>query len=311
MKTVATTDMTEFSDIGNDIEKMIEGYYKKVDIVCRNLSDKQEGIENRISIRQAYLRELASVFPCVHDISYDLIDRLKIEYKDLTESGKLSFMKGEKELLCLHLANEITKRTADFSFDYFIHDRAFKPYRICYVKNHFSDIAYRIFDNALGGITSDYADSFELAAQSVFYENSTGCILPYESENGGVMTGIKAIVEKYDLNKSYVCMVDTGGQPTKFVLFTRGIWIDPDANKIEFTVNTDSFFDASDIISSCNLFGFSNGQMTSSSFSEDKRRTSTFIFTGDKSSMLTLMLYLSMEYERSNISGIYKELNGF
>ncbi len=287
---------------------MLDDYSKKVDIVCKNLADKQESLQNKTTVRHAYLRELARVIPCVHDISYDLIDRLKNEYKALNDSGKLNLNQGENEVLCLYLANEITKRTGDLSFDYFIHDKANKPYRICYVKNHFSDIAYRIFDTALGGITSEYADSFELAAQAVFYENCSGCILPYESENGGIMTGIKAITEKYELNKSYVCIVDTGGQPTKFVLFTRGIWVDPNANKIEFTVNTESFFDCSSIISSCKLFGFTNGQMISSSFGEERRRNSTFIFTGEKSKMSTLMLYLSLEFERSNISGIYREV---
>lgn len=287
---------------------MIDDYFKKVDIVCKNLESKQEGLQNKTTVRQAYLRELARVIPCIHDISYDLIDRLRSEYKALTTCGKLKLNQGETEILCLHLTNEITKRTGDLSFDYFIHDKSNKPYRICYVKNHFSDIAYRIFDNALGGITSEYADSFELAAQSVFYENCNGCILPYESENGGIMTGIKAITDKYELNKSYVCMVDTGGQSTKFVLFTRGIWVDPNANKIEFTVNTESFFECSNIISSCKLFGFTDGQMISNSFGEESRRSSTFIFTGEKSKMSTLMLYLSLEYERSNISGIYREI---
>ena len=287
---------------------MYNSYKEKVETVCKNIEDKTESVKNKMTVRHAYLRELASVMPCIHNISSDLIEHLQNEYNHLKNGNTLTFLDGEKEIFCMYLAEEIRKRTGDLSFDYFIQDKVNKPYRICYVKNHFSDIAYRIFDNALNGITSDYADSFELAAQSVFYENSNGCILPYESENGGIMPGIRAIAEKYELNKSYVCSVDTGGQPTKFVLFTRGIWIDPLANKIEFTLNTQSFFECSNIISACKQFGFSNGQIISNSFGDDFDRKSTFIFDGKKPQMATILLYLALEYERSNISGIYREI---
>lgn len=283
-------------------------YREKVDIVCKNLTSKQKSIDDKTIIRHAYLRELASVIPCIHDISQDVPERLHNEYKNIKHQNKLKLFNGEKEVLCLYIAEELSKRMGEMSFDCFIQERSVRPYRICYVKNHFSDIAYRIFDKALGGITSEYADSFDHAAQSVFYENCSGCILPYESEDGGVMPGIKAIADKYDLNKSYVCIVDTGGQPTKFVLFTRGLWIDDKANKIEFTVNTESFFDCSDIIAAGKIFGFSDGQMISTTFGNKYHRNSTFTFTGTKHEMAILMLYLFLEHERSNISGIYREI---
>ena len=121
------------------------------------------------------------------------------------------------------------------------------------------------------------------------------------------MTGIKAIADKYDLNKSYVCYVDAGGQLTKFVLFTRGIWIDDKANKLEFSVNTPDFFECSDIISVGKHFGFTDGRLISSSFGDDNQKNSVFTLTGECKEMNSMLLYLALEYERTEILGIYNE----
>lgn len=281
----------------------------KVDIVCSNLQARQTSVNNNYEIRHAYLRELASVLTSMDSSDVNIIHNIRQEYKTLT-CEKLSLSQKEKHILCYYISEEMGKKFDD-CLEMFILDPSFTPRRLCYVKNHYSDIAYRVFDNALDGVTSEYADSFDLAAQSVFYENCSGCILPYESEGGGVMTGIRTIAEKYDLNKACVCHVDAGGQMTKFVLFTRGIWVNKDANKLEFTVITPSFFHCSDLIEAGMYFGFKDGGIISTSFSDEDERTSTFSFTGGESNMRAMLLYLSLEYERSRISGIYNEIVPF
>ena len=89
-------------------------------------------------------------------------------------------------------------------------------------KCYFKIWDFMLFDLQLGGIYSEYSDGFAAAAQSVYYENSSACILPISADDGSTMLGIARFVEKYDLKKVAVAGINTGGvQNTRlFILAT-------------------------------------------------------------------------------------------
>ncbi len=71
--------------------------------------------------------------------------------------------------------------------------------RIAYMRNSYSDTAYRIFSEALGNATVLYPESFSAVCEEVYYGRAGYCILPYETSDDGSLMSFLKLIHKYEL----------------------------------------------------------------------------------------------------------------
>ncbi len=276
-----------------DLEKITGGF-------LRYASEKE-----KINFsRRRYIYELAEIICERSADEADIGGELHKAYVEALESSNIGLTNTEAAQLSCFCAEMLRDRIAKMGYSVFGVVESQKPTTICYVKNAFSDMAYRAFDIAIGGLFSEYADGFMSAAQAVYYENSSGCILPFMAEDGTYMSGIAKLVEKYDLKKSAVYTVEK----TKYAVFTHGIWKNDQADTMEFAVRTPDTFSTGDIINAARQMGFYLALHNTRISSDDGERYEHFILKTRKQGNFDAMLvYLSFEFERNNLMGIYKE----
>ena len=188
--------------------------------------DKYRDRTNKLeAIKKRYFYDLAQIICDGVESVTDMMEDLRRVYKEVVLSAGESLADEDRAWISYFIYDILKLEIDKFGFDFFGIIRAEAPSRVSYVKNAYSDMAYRIFDLQLDGIYSEYADGFASAAQAVYYENSSACILPISADDGSTMSGIARFVEKYDLKKVAVAGINTGGvQNTRFALFAHGIW---------------------------------------------------------------------------------------
>ena len=270
---------------------------------CRERAKKLEIIKKR------YLYEIAELICDGIDHSVDMAEDLRRAYKELIFSAESPVSDEERAKIAYFISKILRSEIESDGLDFFGIMRAPKPTTVSYAKNAYSDIAYRIFDLQLGGIYSEYADGFSAAAQSVYYENSSACILPISADDGSIMSGIARFVEKYDLKKVAVAAINTGGvQSTRFALFAHGIWCGDLADTIEFTVKSEDPFSVGRIITSARFWGFKEISHNERVSSDSGEKYDIFTMKwSNYDSLAALLVYLTLEFERFNLMGLYKE----
>ena len=281
-----------------------------IDKIAKGLSKHSEALEKLTAIRNRYLYEIAElVCDAIEDPS-DITDELPYAYKNAVKERDLLFLREEKAKIALYMADILNNKYKDLSFASFGIPESDKPTTVSYVKNSFSDLAYRGFDEDIGGLYSEYADGFLSAAQAVYYENSSGCILPFCAHDGSIMTGIARLIETYDLKKTAVFTTDTGGvQHSEFGLFTHGIGANADADTLEFTIHSDDSFIAEDIICALRVFKYEDIYHSQRTSPNDGEKYSFFTAKSrDHISHIAMLIFLIAEFERHNITGFYKTI---
>lgn len=98
--------------------------------------------------------------------------------------------------------------------------------RIAYVKNSYSDTAYRVFSHHIDDASVVYPGSFSAVCEEVYYNRVGFCILPYETSDEGVLPGFRMLISKYELVPVLTCPVVTdtaqsGSRVTHFVLLSK------------------------------------------------------------------------------------------
>lgn len=281
-----------------------------IEKLSHSLSKHSAALEKLLTVRNRYLYEIAELVCGAIESPSDIMEELPSVYKASVKENFLHISKEEKAKIALYMADILNNKYEDLSFASFGIPESDKPTTVSYVKNSFSDLAYRGFDKDIGGLYSEYADGFLSAAQTVHYENSSGCILPFCAHDGSIMTGIARLIETYDLKKTAVFTTDTGGvQHSEFGLFTHGIRANADADTLEFTIHSDDSFIAEDIICALRVFKYEDIFHSQRTSPNDGEKYSFFTAKSrDHTSHIAMLIFLIAEFERHNITGFYKTI---
>lgn len=283
----------------------------KTDIykVAQGLSCHSNGFERLLDAKRRYLYEIAELICGAIDDPAEITEDLSRTYKMAVKENLQGLSREDKATISLYLTNLLLEKFNDLDFQTFGITESSKPSTVNYVKNAYSDLAYLRFDESIGGLLSEYADSFLVAAQSVYYESSSACILPYLAHDGSIMTGNAKLIETYDLVKSAVFTIDTGGvQNSEFALYTHGVWNSKSSDTIEFIVKSDDPFYAESILTACRIFSFSHISHCQRNSPVDGESYALFTATSENiSSHIAMIVFLVSEFERFNITGFYKK----
>ena len=116
-------------------------------------------------------------------------------------------------------------------------------------------------------------------------------------------------LEKYDLKKTAVYGISTGGvQSTKFALYTHGIYKSSRADHLEFTVRAKNGFSVGEILTAAEHLGYTDVEHNWRISSDDGEKHEVFILKGGTNHHKAMMVYLSLEFERTNLTGFYTEI---
>lgn len=100
--------------------------------------------------------------------------------------------------------------------------------KIAYIRNSYSDMAYRAFSETLGQASVLYPDSFSSVCEEVYYGRAGYCILPYETSDDGSLSGFLKLIHKYELAPIMTVGIVTDPDPevgkmTFFALLAKNV----------------------------------------------------------------------------------------
>ena len=194
--------------------------------------------------------------------------------------------------------------------------------KIAYVKNSYSDAAYRVFADTLTGASVTYCGNFAAVCEEVYYSRAGYCILPYETSDEGVLSSFRQLISKYELVSILTFPVQTdnglGGRITRFALLSKGFHTIEglsDSSKtvggryLKITVDTPTGEAISDIMSAAHCNGLTHFKTESIPIAWDEEHYSCAItFSFGDADPLPFLLYLALEFPESSPESIYTSL---
>lgn len=185
-----------------------------------------------------------------------------------------------------------------------------EPGRTSYLKNSFTDKAYRVFSSKIRGLTAAYYQSYAAACEEVYYGRSAYVILPVYNSSDGKLISFKRMLTKYDLKISAACMIDMDEDSTvQYVLARKGLVFD-----------SPEFFDAAVVLpdgvspgaflTACEVFGVSallihSVPLEYSSDSYGRHELSIQFYVKD-ANFSAFVLFLEASHIRYSIEGLYR-----
>lgn len=194
--------------------------------------------------------------------------------------------------------------------------------KIAYMRNPYSDMAYREFERALGQATVLYPDSFSAVCEEVYNGRAGYCILPYESSDDGALYGFLKLIDKYELAPVMtVRIVTNNGQDEQktisFVLLAKNVKrISPEleAKGVEFEEYLKISVDAGgngvlDVMNAAGCCGLSHVKTESIPVMWDSGRyVFSLTFRVDGAGLLPFLLWLKLSMPEATPHAVYAYL---
>lgn len=189
--------------------------------------------------------------------------------------------------------------------------------KIAYLKNSYTDSAYRIFSNNLSNATVTYCPDFTGVCEDVYYNRANLCILPIENSIDGKLASFKNLIRKYELKIVLTCSVDTTyNNYTKFALLKKNIEeitlinSREKSNKFfEFSINLPTPSQLKSILSAAEYFSLILYKIDSMPVSySEKEYTYDVIFLTDNADIHSFICYMFLEAPQFIPIGYYSHM---
>lgn len=184
-----------------------------------------------------------------------------------------------------------------------------EPGKIAYLKNVFTDGAYRAFSARLRGLTAAYYPSYAAACEEVYYGRSAGAILPMFNATDGKLLSFKRMLTKYDLKIASACRRDEEENATVYVLARKGLNFDS-PEYLDMTVVLPDAVSPAAFLSACETFRVRteliNAVPAGYSSSSYGRYEFDFHFSVRDAALAAFALFLEASHIRYSTEGLYK-----
>ena len=192
--------------------------------------------------------------------------------------------------------------------------------RIAYLRNPYSDTAFRIFSEVIKNASVSYPRDFAAVCEEVYYGRCRYCILPVETSDEGALSGFRRLIAKYELCPILSGPVSTAGgsQTTEFALFAKNIEFPPIDNKtvcekrklFSFRLDAPTEKSFNKTVRALHLYGLRILKMDSSPVAWDEGRYS-FEITVDcgEKDLTSALLYLTLEIPEYTPIGHYTQIS--
>ncbi len=240
---------------------------------------------------------------------------LSVSSEFISSCGR-SFATECRALLCRYLTELSQNTSKPINSDMFLpHDTTHPEPKIAYVKNAYSEAAYRIFSSALPRCTVSYPDSFASACEEVYNNRAGFCILPYETSDDGALSGFRQLIIKYELVQVMSCSVSLNAQngssrSTRFALLSKDPCphIIPKAAPrfLKIIIDNPSSGLLSDIYAVAEFNGLRHVKSESTPVAWDSERYSCAVtFSLGMLDPAAFLLYLALEVPQATADSIY------
>ncbi|MBR2460743.1 MAG: hypothetical protein IKB34_05905 [Clostridia bacterium] len=192
--------------------------------------------------------------------------------------------------------------------------------RIAYLRNPFSDTAYRVFSEAILNASVSYPRDFNSVCEEVYYGRCKYCILPIETSDEGGLSGFRRLITKYELCPVLSCSVSSGGgsQTTRFALFSKNIerlelsdrkGVTKEREIFSFRLNAPTEDSLVKTVKSMHIYGMRLLKVDSIPVSWDEGHYS-FEFSAecDSGDIHAMLLYLALEIPEYTPIGLYSQI---
>lgn len=221
-------------------------------------------------------------------------------------------------VLCAAICDKLQKNGFPFTPQSFFEgaENSAKNARIAYLRNAYSDSAYRAFSSVLKNAAVTYPDDFNGVCEEVYYERCRYCILPIESSADGTLVSFRKLARKYELCPVMSCTVVTGdgSSSTEFMLFSKKIelidcGVHTKKRLLCFRLNGCDGREVMNTLKALALFGMKLRKLESSPVSWDDERFSAEIAAEyQPESLVPLLTYLTLELPGCDVIGAYTQL---
>ncbi len=223
-----------------------------------------------------------------------------------------------RALLCRYISEFSKSTSKPLSTEDFLRREASAPdMKIAYVKNAYSEVAFRAFSSVLTGCSVTYPGSFSAVCEEVYNNRAGFCILPYETSDEGALSGFRQLIIKYELVQVMSCSVSLesagGTRITRFALLSKGFcpFILPNSAPKFLKVILDNPSNAllSDIYDASELNGLKHVKTESIPVAWDSERYSCAItFSLGLLDPVPFLLYLALEVPEAAADSLYAVL---
>jgi hypothetical protein len=187
--------------------------------------------------------------------------------------------------------------------------------RIAYLKNNFSDEAFRKFSHVFPDAPASYCDDFQSVCEEVSLGHAKYGILPWENARDGRLKTFEALAWRYDLKLILLCEVPMGEDITQFALLGRRVQsIDCGRQKERSFFSLRIRFAATPpwhapslslLLSASSYFG---SQLKSIASSRTDQAEYDLTFSTDSADIAAFLCYLTLEFPQFIPIGLYSLL---
>ncbi len=269
------------------IDRTIENNYKF-------LSDKRNDL---LSLYRLSCREAISLFS-ENAVSKPDPDDASRVYQEFCGKNNIITPSMDLAVFCSEFSKKFQYSYGDFIDDSESDGSEDEHSHIAYLKNAFSDKAFRKFSDRLDRASAVYFAGFREVCEEVYYGRSSYAILPVFSSTDGQLSSFRQLISKYDLNIISAVDIEMSDETfMRYALLKKGL-SDPlnrdSISYFDFTVVTDGGFRCGEFLAACEFLGATmlNAYSYPSEYSES---SSLLYLVFDISSADLAALYLLFE----------------
>ncbi len=185
---------------------------------------------------------------------------------------------------------------------------------IAYLRNAFTDRAYRVFSAAMPRARSAYHDSYGSACEAVSTGSCEACILPIEHTLDGKLLGFYRLIDRYELKIACTCDLDQqDGTVSRFALLKKSMTSPAESGErfFEFSLTRSTENSIGLLLDAAALCGLSLRRIDSIplAYSEDRFAYHAVYARAEETALVPFMLYLSLAAPQYNPIGLYTHIS--
>ena len=309
-------NLSELRDRGISVsERRLAHVEEAAKILSKELADSGITVFENDAFISAYRSFARSAFEADDALPSDIPRENEAKIRaDLREDAVNSAI-----FLCSDLCRRMRDRGAPLGFfDFFPKNTdTVSGARIAYLRNPYSDMAFRIFSEVIKNPSVSSPRDFAGVCEEVYYGRCRYCILPVETSDEGALSGFRRLVSKYELCPVLSCSVATasGTQTTRFALFAKNMERIAEKRNVErisgrevFSFRLDAPTDESlnKTVKALHMYGLRTLTVNSTPVAWDEGRYS-FEFSAECSDgeLDAMLLFLTLEIPEYTPIGLY------
>lgn len=182
--------------------------------------------------------------------------------------------------------------------------------QIAYLKNAFSDKAYRKFAEDFNKVSAAYYPGFREVCEEVYYERCSHAILPFYSSTDGQLPSFRKLISKYDLKIISATDVQMSDEAImRYALLKKTIpslSSDKKSSHLDISVVIDKRFACGSFLVACESLGATVQSVSSYPLEyADNGEVFSVVFNVSTADLTALYLFLEGSHIRYTVEGLY------